>query len=254
MFNFLFQSNLGEMIAPIKSPEAQLLIAIQNKADDKIRELIEAQGVSATSKNERGVMPMHMACQTGSLPLVQRLIELGADLLTPDSSGNTPLHYASKHGHTELVRWLVGQGVSVERRNSTRLTAYDVATNHDIRQYLLPLQLKAEAGNPEYAAPAHLGISTDTTRSYDFMPPMAHLQGGIPSPHTGGTPGHLAPHDPMSAALGALMQPASGAHLPPTQPSYPSSLPHHPGILPPPAMPSSMPPAPPAPPQTAASP
>ncbi|CAM9991623.1 unnamed protein product, partial [Choristocarpus tenellus] len=77
MFNFLFQGNLGDMIAPIKSPEAQLLIAIQNRDDSKMHELLEVQRVSATSCNDRGVSPMHMACQVGRLPLVQRLMELG---------------------------------------------------------------------------------------------------------------------------------------------------------------------------------
>lgn len=37
MFNFLFQGKVGEMMAPIKSPEAQLLIAIQNRQADKVR-------------------------------------------------------------------------------------------------------------------------------------------------------------------------------------------------------------------------
>lgn len=36
MFNFLWQGKVGEMMAPIKSPEAQLLIAIQNKQQDKV--------------------------------------------------------------------------------------------------------------------------------------------------------------------------------------------------------------------------
>jgi hypothetical protein len=40
MFNFLFQGNLGEMIAPIQSVEQQLLIAIQNKQLDKVRQRI----------------------------------------------------------------------------------------------------------------------------------------------------------------------------------------------------------------------
>lgn len=42
----------------------------------------------------------------------------------------------------EMVKMLVGQGAGVEKRNATRLTAYDVATDHVIRQFLLPLQLK----------------------------------------------------------------------------------------------------------------
>lgn len=70
----------------------------------------------------------------------------GADIVTPDKAGNTPLHYASKGGHTEMVKMLVGQGAAVELRNGSKLTAYDVATDHVIRQFLLPLQLKVNSG------------------------------------------------------------------------------------------------------------
>lgn len=41
-----------------------------------------------------------------------------------------------------MVKMLVGQGAAVEQRNASRLTAYEVATDHVIRQFLLPLQLK----------------------------------------------------------------------------------------------------------------
>lgn len=38
MFNFLFQGKVGNIIAPVESPEAQLLISIQNRQPDKVRE------------------------------------------------------------------------------------------------------------------------------------------------------------------------------------------------------------------------
>lgn len=66
----------------------------------------------------------------------------GADITTADNAGNTPLHYASKGGNVEMVKMLVGQGVGAEKRNTARLTSYDVATDHVIRQFLLPLQLR----------------------------------------------------------------------------------------------------------------
>lgn len=37
MFNFLLQGKVGEMMAPVQSQEAQLLIAIQNSQPDKVR-------------------------------------------------------------------------------------------------------------------------------------------------------------------------------------------------------------------------
>lgn len=35
------------------------------------------KGVGANNANDRGVRPMHIACQTGNSHLVQRLLELG---------------------------------------------------------------------------------------------------------------------------------------------------------------------------------
>jgi ankyrin repeat protein len=66
----------------------------------------------------------------------------GAQLQVKDGSGNTPLHYAAKAGKVDLVKYLVSKGADVSSRNSHRHTPYDVATNHIIRQYLLPLQLR----------------------------------------------------------------------------------------------------------------
>lgn len=42
MFNFLLQGKVGEMMAPVQSPEAQLLIAIQNRQQDKVRGMLFA--------------------------------------------------------------------------------------------------------------------------------------------------------------------------------------------------------------------
>lgn len=43
MFNFLLQGKVGEMMAPVQSPEAQLLIAIQNRQQDKVRGMLFAR-------------------------------------------------------------------------------------------------------------------------------------------------------------------------------------------------------------------
>jgi Ankyrin repeats (many copies) len=68
----------------------------------------------------------------------------GVAVNSPDSAGNKPLHYAAKHGHPELCKLLVGKGAFPGARNNTGQTAYDVADNHIVRQYLLPLQFQDE--------------------------------------------------------------------------------------------------------------
>lgn len=45
----------------------------------------------------------------------------------------------------DIVKHLIGLGANVGQRNAYRQTAYDVATSHIVRQYLLPLQLRVRA-------------------------------------------------------------------------------------------------------------
>ncbi|KAG5178762.1 ankyrin repeat-containing domain protein [Tribonema minus] len=185
MFNFLFQGNLGDIIAPIQSPEQQLLIAIQNRQMDKAKAMVCMYACLRNTAVDSGVTPVHMACQAGLQELLRRLAELGGDLAGADNSGNTPLHYAAKGGQIDTVKWLLELGARVDARNASRQSPYDLATNHVVRQYLLPLQLKAEASNPSSAAAS----------PYDYPGAQAQQQQQ-----------YAAPLPPPSAALEALMQ------------------------------------------------
>jgi hypothetical protein len=106
-----------------------------------------------------GINPRHIVISTCSaynsgppLPLwpVRRpmllVLSSGADLNARDRSGSIPLHYAAKNGRVDMVKYLVENGALVACRNSQQRTPYDVATNHIIRQYLLPLQLRVSRG------------------------------------------------------------------------------------------------------------
>lgn len=56
----------------------------------QVHELLEVQNVGANNANDRGVRPMHMACQTGNMALVQRLLELGKETrVVPESLEST---------------------------------------------------------------------------------------------------------------------------------------------------------------------
>ncbi|CAM9730917.1 unnamed protein product [Chrysoparadoxa australica] len=216
MFNFLFQGNLGELIAPIQSPEQQLLIAIQNRQHDKIHELLEVKRVPAGCSNDKGVTPIHMACQMGQRELVQRLLDRGANANAVDRAGNTVLHFAARGGSVEMTQWAVMQGIRPETRNSSGASAYDVAADHMVRQYLLPLQLQAEA-------PADQGTTTAPAQ-YDYGAPPQH-----------GQPMHQAHQQPAQqfapSAVDALMLPGG-----PIAVSSSRLSPQHTHYAPPPAV------------------
>eukprot|EP00930_Biecheleria_cincta_P097403 TRINITY_DN89117_c0_g1_i1.p1 TRINITY_DN89117_c0_g1~~TRINITY_DN89117_c0_g1_i1.p1 ORF type:complete len:382 (+),score=70.62 TRINITY_DN89117_c0_g1_i1:114-1259(+) len=64
-----------------------------------VNALIEAKADIAAVTGDRGKyagrMPLHAAADNGSLPVIQRLLALGADLHAKDRDGRTPLHWAA---------------------------------------------------------------------------------------------------------------------------------------------------------------
>jgi ankyrin repeat protein len=70
--------------------------------------------------------PLHLACQTGNVPIVQALLPLsrrsGQDLF-----GETPLHMAVRAGHEQVVATLLRFGVDRSIRDKMGKTALDYA-------------------------------------------------------------------------------------------------------------------------------
>jgi len=159
MFKFLLEGNIGELLAPIKTPEQQLFVALQNGDSSKALQLLNVDRVNPTAANERGMQPIHLAAKFNHISVVETLIQLGANVNVLDGSGYSPLHYAALGGHMEMTQRLLTMGVQVAHRNQYKQTAYDIASNHLVRQYLLPLQLKAESEMPEFQQSTP-GIST----------------------------------------------------------------------------------------------
>jgi ankyrin repeat protein len=62
--------------------------------------------VSARSRNDFGVTPLHSACAARDVASVRLLLERGADPNVEQPSGFTPLDAAREHGDPELERLL----------------------------------------------------------------------------------------------------------------------------------------------------
>jgi ankyrin repeat protein len=63
----------------------------------------------------KGHHPMHAACASGNLELVQWLHSQGAAVQVIDSKrGVQPIHLACHGGNFELVQWLHSQGVALD--------------------------------------------------------------------------------------------------------------------------------------------
>ena len=86
---------------------------------DLVRQLIEQEHVDPNIPDHSGLLPLHLACERGSLELV-KLLSNHCDVNTITLSqgrglfrsplaqiGNTPLHIACRKGSTEIVKYLI---------------------------------------------------------------------------------------------------------------------------------------------------
>ena len=103
-----------------------LHIACQNGHLPIVEKLIKAGAVldNATTK---GSTPLYIACQNGHLPIVEKLIKAGADLNKATTNGSTPLHMACVKGHAEIVETLINLGASLDKVTTNGSTPLHMA-------------------------------------------------------------------------------------------------------------------------------
>lgn len=81
----------------------------------------------AASTNAMRVAPLHSATTRGDAPMVQKLLELGADPDARQQGGWTALHGAAAQGNLEVVRLLRSKGADLLARTDDGKTAADLA-------------------------------------------------------------------------------------------------------------------------------
>lgn len=67
--------------------------------------------IGLTARDDEGATALHFAARGGHTPILDRLLLMGAPVVT-DSWGGTPLHDAAENGHVEVrwARWGAAQG------------------------------------------------------------------------------------------------------------------------------------------------
>ena len=106
--------------------------------------------------------PLHLAALRNDLPVVKRLVELGADVNAKEEKGQgTPLHWALQGGQAALdvLSYLVEHGSDVNAKNVGLLTPLHFASitgNVPATQRLLDLGADLTAENVENQTPVHM--------------------------------------------------------------------------------------------------
>eukprot|EP00056_Hartaetosiga_gracilis_P002163 m.51387 g.51387 ORF g.51387 m.51387 type:complete len:241 (+) comp10940_c0_seq1:2158-2880(+) len=79
---------------------------------------------------EDHVSPLHLACISGNIVIVQKLIESGANVNCEDLYSSTPCHKAAESNHPKCIRLLLKNGGVADAVNSVGNTPLHRAARH----------------------------------------------------------------------------------------------------------------------------
>jgi len=109
------------------SGDSALMLAAQ-RGDEKIVDLLLKSGARVNDRPGNNLWTsLHYAAFEGKRPIVERLLDAGADIdaLTPNLSD--ALMLAARNGHIDIVRRLLRTPISLDRRNDHGVTAEEWA-------------------------------------------------------------------------------------------------------------------------------
>lgn len=116
---------LGEWKFDINSEDHQgctpLVSASASKQEDMVSFLLE-HGAHVYAAREGAISAIHQAAESGSIPILQTLIEKGADIHESSFFG-TPLIWAAGVGHAAVLDYLLSQGALPDVINSQGMSA-----------------------------------------------------------------------------------------------------------------------------------
>jgi ankyrin repeat protein len=90
-------------------------------------------GADLTAVDKLGCTALHLAGQDGTVPVLELLVEHGADITAVDIDHATALHFASANGHIAAMEWLVTHGADLTAVVKTGRTAlFSAALNGQV--------------------------------------------------------------------------------------------------------------------------
>jgi ankyrin repeat protein len=101
---------------------------LKNIHDGKTKNVEKYTG-DINFKNEDEQTPLMFACKTTFLPIIQNLVERGAEINAKDTFGNTPLHFAVERGGAKFILdYLLSKGADPNIKNNSGKTPIEIGS------------------------------------------------------------------------------------------------------------------------------
>lgn len=101
---------------------APLRLAARKNLLGEAEALVKQSPELVNSHDDLRLTPLHLACGLAGLPLVNLLLQHGAEVNARDFADNTPLHAAAQAGKADLVGALLARQAEVNAANRQRVT------------------------------------------------------------------------------------------------------------------------------------
>jgi len=145
-----------------KSPRDMLLEAVALGNSNSVKAILDLQGHMLKTPAPGEKNPLHRAIMLNEPGIVRMLLEHGAPVQEPDSSGATPLHMAVFDNNPAMVELLLAHGADIEATDRYGATALILAAREghaDTADILLKHNASVKAQDSEVqATPLHWAV------------------------------------------------------------------------------------------------
>ena len=119
---------------------------------------------------DSGETPLHVAARRWDVPMVERLVEHGADVSRRRADGATPHTLAALHGNPEIAAWLLAHGATDELSSLERFIAACARADRPAAEAILASQpgLRSEL-RPEHHLMLHRPAESGNARILETM-------------------------------------------------------------------------------------
>ncbi|TNE27707.1 MAG: hypothetical protein EP349_08870 [Alphaproteobacteria bacterium] len=147
-----FVDLLAEKGAPLNSTDnfgrTALYFAVAATEENTIDSLIKkGANLHILPKTDRRSF-LHQAAETARVSLTKKFVEAKLPVNRKDVNGNTPLHIAIKHGNEPVIEYLLEHGADPKITNSVGFTAVDLAEQRNHYQITNLVKAYAEGKPP----------------------------------------------------------------------------------------------------------